>query len=397
MATELVLRGARKQTPGPAPQPAVVAAALAAMAGLALAVAGHGPRQLAVFGLGVLLGVALYHATFGFTAAYRRLIVARDARGVRAQLVMLGLATVLFAPVLATGGAFGREVFGAVAPLGAQVAVGAFLFGIGMQLAGACGSGALFTLGGGSPRMAVALLAFCVGSFWASLDFAYWQALPSWGEVALGEELGWPAAVVGQLGVLAGLWFALRRWNGPPQSAESEESALGSRWLRGPWPLLAGAAALAGLNFMTLIVAGHPWSITWAFALWAAKTAQLVGWNAAEADFWSDGFPRAALEAPLLADVVSVMDFGVVLGALLAAGLAGRFAPTIHVPRRSWLAATLGGLAMGYGARIAFGCNVGAFFSGVASTSLHGWLWIAAALAGTWVGVRLRPIFGMRN
>jgi hypothetical protein len=38
---------------------------------------------------------------------------------------------------------------------------------------------------------------------------------------------------------------------------------------------------------------------------------------------------------------------------------------------------------MGYGAWLAFGCNVGAYFSGIASTSLHGWLWIACALLGT--------------
>ena len=37
---------------------------------------------------------------------------------------------------------------------------------------------------------------------------------------------------------------------------------------------------------------------------------------------------------------------------------------------------------MGYGARLAFGCNIGALFSGIASGSLHGWLWMAAALAG---------------
>ena len=48
---------------------------------------------------------------------------------------------------------------------------------------------------------------------------------------------------------------------------------------------------------------------------------------------------------------------------------------------------------MGYGARIAYGCNIGAFFSGVASTSLHGWLWIAAALPGCWIGLRLSRKF----
>ena len=50
---------------------------------------------------------------------------------------------------------------------------------------------------------------------------------------------------------------------------------------------------------------------------------------------------------------------------------------------------------MGYDARLAFGCNIGAFFSGVASFSLHGWLWIAFALLGTWAGVKLRPLFGL--
>lgn len=396
LATRRFLRAARERSPAPAIQSKVLAAALAAMAGLTAAIAGHGARQAAIFGLGVLLGVALYHATFGFTAAYRRLFVARDARGVRAQIVMLALATVLFAPPLAAGEVFGREVYGAVAPLGAQVAVGAFLFGIGMQLAGGCGSGTLFALGGGSPRTAATLIAFCLGGFWASLDFAYWQTLPSLGEVTLGEELGWPAAAILQLATLAALWFALRRWNGPPPSTPEANSAPAWGWLRGPWPLLAGAAALAGLNFATLVVAGHPWSITWAFALWAAKAARSLGWDADQAAFWSDGFPRAALDAPLLADVVTVMDIGVVLGALAAAGLAGRFAPKLRVPPREWLAAVVGGLAMGYGARIAFGCNVGAFFSGVASTSAHGWLWIAAALVGTWAGVRLRPIFGLR-
>lgn len=51
---------------------------------------------------------------------------------------------------------------------------------------------------------------------------------------------------------------------------------------------------------------------------------------------------------------------------------------------------------MGYGARIAYGCNIGAFFSGVASTSLPGWVWIVFALAGTAIGVRGRDCAWLR-
>ncbi len=97
----------------------------------------------------------------------------------------------------------------------------------------------------------------------------------------------------------------------------------------------------------------------------------------------------------MLTDTVSVMDIGILLGAWLAAALAGRFVANLSARPRGLAAALVGGLAMGYGARIAYGCNVGAFFSGVASTSLHGWLWILAALPGCWVGIRLRPRFGL--
>src|SRR5215203_5504988 len=89
------------------------------------------------------------------------------------------------------------------------------------------------------------------------------------------------------------------------------------------------------------------------------------------------------------------MDFGIIAGALLAAGLAGRFAPAWRVPLRSALAAVIGGVMLGYGARLAYGCNIGAYFSGIASGSLHGWVWMAMAFAGSVLGTRLRPLFGL--
>jgi hypothetical protein len=82
-----------------------------------------------------------------------------------------------------------------------------------------------------------------------------------------------------------------------------------------------------------------------------------------------------------------------VLGAFTAAGLAGKFSPTWRVPLRSLVAAVVGGLLLGYGARLAYGCNIGAYFSGIASGSLHGWVWLVAAFTGSIIGTRLRPLF----
>lgn len=356
-----------------------------------------GWRHAMLFLVGSLLGVALYHAAFGFTSAYRRMFVERDVEGVRAQLLMLAAATILFAPVLTEGTAFGQPVVGAIAPLGTQVAIGAFMFGLGMQLGGGCGSGTLFTIGGGSTRMLITLVAFCAGSFFASLHMQWWVGTPRLPAIALSDTFGWPTAVALQLILLFALSEFLRRWGAQKIAYPDIRGFTWQTLTRGPWPYVCGGLALAVLNWVTLVVSGHPWTITWAFTLWGAKGAQLLGWNHDGVWFWSGGFTENALSASIWADETSIMDIGIMIGAFVAAGAAGRFAPTLRIPLRSVGAAVLGGLMMGYGARIAFGCNIGAFFSGVASTSLHGWLWIACALAGTWAGIRLRPWFGLGN
>ena len=83
------------------------------------------------------------------------------------------------------------------------------------------------------------------------------------------------------------------------------------------------------------------------------------------------------------------------LGALAASGLAAKFDMQWRIPLPHLLASIIGGLLLGYGARLAYGCNIGAFFSGIASGSLHGWLWIVAALAGNWAGLYVRPWFDL--
>ena len=384
--------------PRPRIQRLVAGLGLGVVAAGALVLGADRWTQGALFAIGGLLGVTLYHAAFGFTSAYRNAIMHRDVSGVVAQIAMLALAMLLFAPILANGQVLGRGVVGAVAPVGAQVAVGSFLFGLGMQLGGGCGSGTLFTVGGGSARMVVTLLAFIAGAFWGSLDLGFWALAPRWRAVSLGVELGWPLAIALQLGLLAAVWLGLRRWAGSaPQRPLWPVLPNARQLLGGGWPLLFGAAMLALLNVATLAIAGHPWTITWAFTLWGAKAAAALGWDPATSAFWSGGFPGRALGRGILDDTTSIMDIGIILGAFVAAGLAGKFAPGFRIPIRSLVAAAVGGLLMGYGARLAYGCNIGAFFSGVASTSLHAWLWIVCALAGTWLGIRLRPLFGLDN
>jgi uncharacterized membrane protein YedE/YeeE len=352
-------------------------------------------RHGALFGVGLIGGGVLYHASFGFGGAWRNMIRNGRSAGLRAQIVMLAITALVFIPLIAQGDLFGMSLRGNVSPLSVSLLAGAFIFGIGMQLGGACASGTLYTVGGGSTRMIVTLLAFIAGSALGAWHFDEWQTAPSLGAFSLLEAYGPVTAMLLSALIFGAIWTATvrleRRRHGDVEPSWSP--IRGRAWLKGPWPLLAGALGLAFVNIATLALAGRPWGITSGFALWGSKAIAAVGVDVAAWPYWQQPNRAPSLDASVVNDVTSIMNVGILLGALLAAGVAGKFAPVWRIPARSLVAAVLGGLMLGYGARLAYGCNIGAFFSGVASASLHGWVWFVAAYLGNGVGARLRPLF----
>ena len=59
-----------------------------------------GATQAALYVVGALLGVTLYHAAFGFTSAWRVFIADGRGDGLRAQMLMLAVGVALFFPCL---------------------------------------------------------------------------------------------------------------------------------------------------------------------------------------------------------------------------------------------------------------------------------------------------------
>ncbi len=363
-------------------------------------------HRAALYLLGGALGLVLYHAAFGFASSWRVFLADGRGAGLRAQMLMLALASAIFLPALAQGTLFGQPVGGAVAPVGISVLVGAFLFGVGMQLGGGCASGTLYTVGGGSTNMVVTLVFFAAGSVLGSAHLPWWLEQPSFGSISLLKEFGLSGALTLQFALFALIVLASvlveRRRHGhialgftSPARPGALRPGLARRMMSGPWPLLWGAVLLALLNAATLYLAGHPWNVSFGYTLWGAKAASALGVDVASWDFWTWRYPKRALEGGLFEETTSLMNFGILAGAFLAAGLAGRFAPKARIGLRVALGAVLGGLLMGYGARLAFGCNIGALFSGIASGSLHGWLWLVAAMAGSYIGTVFRPGFGL--
>ena len=372
-------------------------ACLATILSLALIIFYKQNGQLtALFLIGICLGYVLYQASFGFTSSFRVLLADRRSAGFRAQMWMLGVACCLFFPTLTVGTLFGQELSGFEAPLGVALMLGATIFGIGMQLGGGCGSGTLFTVGGGNTRMVVTLLFFIIGSVIGVVHRDWWDARPSIDAISMLQVWGWKIALVINCTIFyAAYQIAAKLEIKRHGQLEPISGAVHAPITLKKIPLLAGALILAGLNFLTLLIAGRPWGITSAFGLWGGKFLQSVG---APIETWAgyaDPGMQQVLHDSVLADITSVMDFGIIFGALFASIYVGKFKPTWRISSKHLAAAILGGLLLGYGARLAYGCNIGAFFSGIASGSLHGWVWIIFAMLGNYIGVALRPRFDL--
>lgn len=372
------------------------------LAGL-IGTVGGGASAVVLFVVGLALGAVLFHSRFGFTSAWRQLVSVRQGAGLRAHMLMLAVAVTLFAPILAGGLHLGAKTpTASLAPIGFGVVVGAFLFGMGMQIGGSCASGTLFSVGSGQTVILLTLAGFIGGAVLGAWNFSWWSYdLPSHAPVSLaGTGLGYlggwliSMAIIGAV-VLA--TYAVARGRRVPPIAPVPAASGLARVVRGSWPLWVGAVLLAGLNALTLLVSGAPWGITTAFSLWGSKLLDALGVDVTSWGFWADPTNLQKYRAGWLGETTSVMDLGIIVGALIASAAAGAFVLRRKVPGRAAGGAVLGGLLMGYGARIAFGCNIGSYFGGIASLSLHGWLWGAMALLGTYAGLRLRPLFGLPN
>lgn len=377
----------------PGPQGLILAlAGLGILAVAVLAWQSGGPRLAGAVALGVVGGIALYHAAFGFTAAWRRMAREQRGAGLRAQFLLIAGVIIFSFPLIGYGQSMGLATGGFVFPFGVSAALGAAGFGLGMQLAGGCGSGTLFTVGGGSTRMVITLAAFIFGSLIATAHMPFWNGLPRFRGTSLITALGVEAALLASLGLLGLLWW-ISRWLELRRHGHLEAPKQQVSLLRGPWPLAWGALLLAIVSIGTFLVLGRPWGITSAFALWGAKIASSLGVPVETWPYWQGR--SGALDRSLFSDATSVMNFGVMLGALVAAGLAARFSPIWRLSAGDVLTALAGGFLMGYGARLAWGCNIGGFLGGVVSASLHGWWWLLFGFLGSGLGVRLRARLGM--
>lgn len=164
---------------------------------------------------------------------------------------------------------------------------------------------------------------------------------------------------------------------------------------KNPFTYVLGAILLSILQIALLAASGNPWGVSGTFTNWGAWLYEAVGGNVDKWFYFSSEGAQSTLDGGFLNDPGSMSNMGIIFGALLATLLASQFKFKKIKAMRQVVAAVSGGLLMGYGARLAFGCNIGAFYSGIASLSLSGWLFGASLLVGAFIGSKLLVKFFM--
>ena len=335
-------------------------------------------RQALLLLVGVGLGWGLAAARFGFTTGWRILVEQRDPSGVYGQIILLALLAAVSMPMLAHF----PETHAALGPLSISLLVGAFVFGLCMQIADGCGSGTLYKAGLGVPLNMGILPLFALGSFLGSVHLNGWLALGATEPVGLVQSFGATGALLATLAALTMVAVAVGLWSGQRFSLRR----MPRRWV-------GGAVVLALFAALNLLIAGQPWGVVYGFGLWAAKGATALGlFDPTQNAFWSDPGHAQRLSQTLLLDVTSITNIGILAGALWVAPRRPQGARPLT--GQQWLIGLAAGFVMGYSSRLAFGCNVGAMVSGISTGSLHGWIWVPMAFLGTLIGIRVRRRFG---
>ncbi len=388
---------------------------------------------------GVAYGLLLQYGRFCFASAFRDLF----AIGVPRMIVGIITAMTVFSLVTAllTANKMGTFHPG---PLGIHEVIGGFIFGIGMVLAGGCASGTLYKSGEGNGTSMLALLGiifsqailvntslfdkfltgyafklptitlaktkiisdmfpgsakYFVGNFlintvipsillilvvyffWFRKGFMKRRLKKKKGGKTLGDDFAglWGLMAASKrtsiAGLLIGIVSGLHVWTMKGMQIKFGASNFGY--------LLTRMGHVADVSSRGTVFDPGYWYITTQEAQVGAWVLEKFGFNMRHNIFFGvmNGVPELWRNPALW------MSIGIIAGSMMMALLNKEFA--IKIPRGELIVwGLLGGIGMGIGARVALGCNIGAFFIRIAGGDPGGWLFGIGMVLGSYVSVK---------
>lgn len=166
---------------------------------------------------------------------------------------------------------------------------------------------------------------------------------------------------------------------------ENKKENLWDSIFKKEWSYTKGAVIISIFAIALVIVTNKAWGVTGPYSIWGGK---VLSWLGVNVDSWR-AFNGSVGKYVFANSQPSLTNLGIVLGALLSVLLASSFKFKKIKNGKQVVAAILGGLLMGIGARITPGCNIGAFFSGLPAFSLAGWVFMVFIFLGAAVGSKM--------
>jgi uncharacterized membrane protein YedE/YeeE len=171
---------------------------------------GHGPRALFLI-FGASFGFVFQRSRLCLVRAFREPFMTGDGEHTRAAAVaivisMLGFAILKFTDLKDKG----EWVLPAA---GAGALLGGLIFGVGMVLAGGCGSGSIWRVGEGQVKLLAAVITFALSASLTRLALTSWGLTSKLGAaVFMPAWIGWAGAIFLVIVVMAA-WAAFATWN----------------------------------------------------------------------------------------------------------------------------------------------------------------------------------------
>nr|WP_294976773.1 selenium metabolism membrane protein YedE/FdhT [uncultured Pseudomonas sp.] len=162
-------------------------------------------------------------------------------------------------------------------------------------------------------------------------------------------------------------------------------SSFRERYLLRFWSPLPTLVALGVISAYYFAMTGTFWAVTGEFTRWGGH---VLSWFGLQPQEWSY-FKLIGLQGTPLDRIDGVMIIGMFLGALVCALWAGNVSLRWPTSKRRLLQGLIGGVIAGFGARLAMGCNLAAFFTGIPMFSVHAWAFMFSTVIGAWFGVKI--------
>lgn len=391
------------------------------------------PDMLIRLAIGLGLGYSLMRAYTGFAGSVNRAYKTGSTKLMRTMMFMFLISCILSAAFLIKADPTTYDLW--VNPINLGLLLGGLLFGFGMSLSSCCATGVLTDLVTGLPRAFTTLVFFCMGVY---LGFPFQNTeswiKESWFTTPVGKKLAggvfmpdlfkWDGfnGYLGSLlltalfcGIVVYISYLYERkckrnntYTGldseimqeHEQKFDSKDYKLFSettynRIFAKPWTLKQGAIALSILFAVLMGVTKAGWGASTPYGIWFGKILMAFGASSKSVAAFAKMKP-GAYTTPFFQNGVSVQNFGIILGTAVYLLTAGKFKKTftseLHITFREALLYALGGITMGFGTRLANGCNVGALYTPIANFSLSGWVFFIFLVLGSIAG----NIFGKK-